>query len=116
MSALTGLHRLSIGVMLAGIVVLYVASVQYAPPRLTVDDVSTDRLGEVVHVTGNVSRYAVQDGTTFMTLSGSGDDVSLPVVSFRPVEGVARYQRVTIEGRVSLYRGELELIMIQLLD
>lgn len=108
MRGMDRLQRLSLLLALGGLAVIYVASTVYAPPDVSVAGIDAGMLGETVRVTGNVTRLSVSDEATFLVMEdGSG---RIDVVSFDPV-AVERYRTYTVEGRVEVYRGSVELIL-----
>lgn len=108
-SRLDGLGRLSLLFVAVGIVVVYVASVVYAPPHVRVADVDGSYVGKTIRVDGNITRHQETDAATFMTIQDGSSRIT--GVAFQDVRRPERYQEYVIEGEVGLYRGELELIV-----
>lgn len=110
MSRFDGLERLSLLFVVAGVSVLYVASVVYAPPELAVSAIDEQYIGDTVVVEGEVTDYVAREDAQFLTISGQ--EAEIDAVYFGDTPDLAqpggRYQ---IEGEVDVYDGALQLIV-----
>lgn len=109
-SDLDVLQRLSLLLALAGVAAIYVSSTVYTVPSTDLEAVSRSDAGKTVAVTADISDVRRHDGTTFLTLADGAE--RMDAVAFDGLDTeVSPEERYTVEGRVNLYHGSLELIV-----
>lgn len=85
----------------AGVAGLAVAGMMAEP--VTVGSVNEEDIGKIVRITGEASNVDYASSATFMEVNG------VKIVRFATVP-VKDGDAVEVTGRVSLYRGELEIV------
>lgn len=110
------LLKLSIGVSVVGLFFLAVGVSLKEPLLVAIEEISVSQRGELVTVTGYVEDVTVKNGHLFFRL---GDRTgSIRIVFFRndlerqnlyPLD-LAEGMLVSVEGRVEVYKGVLEVV------
>lgn len=110
MKRLEELERVSLLLVMCGLAVIYVASVVYEPPTVSVQALDESFLGETVRVDAVVTRHVIRDGVQFITLEEGGERVSAVYFGDSALEVVPSSLH-RVQGEVSVYEGELEIII-----
>lgn len=106
---MNGFQRLSLLLVLAGLSLIYLSSMMFGPSTTSLGDIGRADIGDTVRVSGIVDTYTVKGDTQFLTLSNG--ETTLPAVHFGDELDVKEGANYTFEGRVDVYKGELELIV-----
>jgi len=104
------LMRLSIVLSLVGIAALFLLS---QPQELRIAEIDDSMLGRHVSFRASVSSVSVTENATFLVLVD--DASSINAVYFGTLE-VNKYSNVTVSGKISLYKGRLEVILDSVQD
>ncbi|WEL22882.1 exodeoxyribonuclease VII large subunit [Candidatus Nanohalovita haloferacivicina] len=90
-----------------GLLTLYLAT-SIPPEKVEISEVRPSMAGEKVRVTGEVANPAGRNHF-FFTLKNR--EKSIEAVKFDKRPSHAQGEKVTLEGEVSMYRGELQIIV-----
>ncbi len=103
--------RLSLVVIILGLVGLYLTSIFVEPEFVGLSEISTKNVGDVVKTRGIISSYSFSEKskTLFLDLEENGKKLSVVLFNFdeNPFE---RGDEVSVKGEVSVYEGKLEII------
>ena len=102
------LFRICILLGALGIVLVYSSSIYIEPEKVNVSEIKPQWNGKQVSVTGNVVQPYRTKGNLFFTLEDSSGQIK--VASFDSKTRLNSSQRINLTGRVSLYRGSLEIM------
>ena len=102
------LLRFCLVLSVLGITLTYFASITYSPEEIDIGDIDRADIGEQISITGNATDTYMSDETLFLKLRDSSG--SIDVVKFDHKGEKIRRQKVTIEGTITTYQGELEII------
>ena len=81
---------------------------------LAVREITRSRIGQIVTVSGAASAASLRNGTLFITLAD--DTGSIAVVMFertsrgQALSTIGIGSNLTVTGKITLYRGELEVV------
>lgn len=109
MRSLKGLHRLSLLLVLAGLVTIYGSTLVFSPESVDIDDIGNADIGSSVEVAGTVRDLSKKDDVVFFDLEG--EKASIRSVYFGSYLGVEEGEEYTFQGRIEIYQGELELVV-----
>jgi DNA/RNA endonuclease YhcR with UshA esterase domain len=101
-------YGLCIVLSLIGLSGIYYSAEYMTPEKINISSVETGMTGEVVTVTGSVGDPYFNNGTFMMTLEDDTD--SIPVIMFDADRSFLADERVAVEGTVTLYEGETEIV------
>jgi tRNA(Ile2) C34 agmatinyltransferase TiaS len=107
--------NICIGMVIVGVVVLYVLTQMLVPVEITAVDLNEALIGHRVKLTGTVKSYFSHDGNVFMSV---GDDYNeIKVVFFSQharrnplLRDIRNGMDVGIVGNVKIYKGVLEVV------
>lgn len=99
--------RSCILVSVAGLALMYFSTQYFEPEKVSPADISRDDVGENFRVEGNVSGFYRTDSASFFKLNRRNS--SIQVVDFER-KSFPEGATLTVEGRIDLYQGELELV------
>ena len=110
------LLKMSLLCSLAGIVGLYLVSQLVETPQTPIQEIVPEEVGKTVRVCGWVTKMFVSPREHIFLKLGDGGD--LDVVIFNSTASQADYEvqvgdQVCVLGKVSEYRGKLELISLK---
>lgn len=74
-----------------------------------IQDVRPQDIGEKVRIRGSVDSFSKYGATTVMTISDGTE--SLKAVSFDSNKRFGTGQRIEARGKVTMYKGELEIVV-----
>ncbi|MFB6204263.1 MAG: hypothetical protein ABEJ75_01325 [Candidatus Nanohaloarchaea archaeon] len=103
------LYRVSVLLAATGLALMYIGSARLAPVEVDAADIDESLVGDIVKINGTIQDYYTNDDTEFFTLKDSTG--SIRVVNFDPVRRKGLGRPITVSGEVSLYQGELELVV-----
>lgn len=101
--------RLTGGMAVVGLILLYLGGTLYAPPEVSPGGVAEVEPGTLVTVTGTVSEVREHEGTRFFTLTGR--DTAVEAVAFDGEIPAGASGRYAVTGRVDIYEGDRELVV-----
>ena len=100
-----------LGITVVGIVILFFIVQLIEPLTIEPGEINRGMDGQAVVTEGSISSFTEKDGNVFITLNDE-----LKVVMFKSdaedsiVYDLKNDDRIRVEGRVSIYRDELEVI------
>lgn len=104
----------SLAVAAAGLVFLFLITISIEPMQAKISEVSSDLVGRDIVVKGKIDSYFTKEGNVFITLE---EGAKIKVVMFsreaqkQPwVYDLQKGDSVFVEGRVQLYKNELEIV------
>ena len=104
----SGLLKIALLWSLVGIFILLIVAVYTEPPELTISELG-QHMGENIVVRGFVESASYKETVSFIELSDESGEIQ--VVIFEELEQkVYNKDQITVRGRVSEYKGELEVI------
>ncbi|MCJ7478662.1 MAG: hypothetical protein MUP63_00600 [Candidatus Nanohaloarchaeota archaeon QJJ-7] len=109
MRGVDSLQRLSLLLALTGLTTVYVSSAVLGPETASVGEISEGDLGSTVRVTGTVRDLGNGEDAVFFRLEEESGDIA--AVYFGNEPGIEEGKTYTFDGRVEIYRGELELVV-----
>jgi DNA/RNA endonuclease YhcR with UshA esterase domain len=92
----------------AGLSLIYVAGENIEPETVAVENISTTDTGEIVTVEGTVASSSFVEGNLFLDIKG--ETGSIGVSNFGANQNFREGEKVSIEGEVTIYEGELGLV------
>ena len=120
------LLTVSLVISLAGLVLIYAASLNTAPQKIPIGDITSDMEGRTVTITGHISQKRdTTDGHLFLTLSDKKNDVQVPIFSdlMKSMEkiGVTKSDfrinsTISVQGTVGIYKGSLQILPKKVTD
>lgn len=108
MTEMREVERLSLLAFLLGTAAIYASSTYFTPLELKAGEVDESYIGDTIRVTGRVEDVSRSGEEVFFHITGSQG--SLDAVSFSRLD-VREGEKKTLEGRLNVYRGSLELIV-----
>ena len=109
------LMKISLIISVVGLVALFVFVQFTEPSKVSISQISDSMLGQNVEVSGLIESFTTKNNNVFFTLDDGTGNIS--IVMF---ESIARKNpevyalkdqiRVSVTGKISLYKSELELI------
>lgn len=110
MRGLDELERASLLLVLLGLATIYVASVAYDPPHVSLPELDESFIGDTVQVTANVTSVRKTDAAQFVRLAEGESRITAVYFGNENLEATPRLIH-TVEGEVDVYKGELEVIL-----
>lgn len=105
------LVKLSLVVIILGLVGLYFISVFVTPKFVELSEIGMENVGEIVKTTGLISKSFLSEKSNTLFLDLEENGVGLKVVMFNIDKNLfEKGDEVSVEGEVSIYEGELEII------
>ncbi len=111
---------LSLSVSIIGLTLIYVASVNIEPEKITISDITSDMEGRKISTIGYlIEKREVSGGHLFLTLSDNKTTIQVPLFADMMKNlnniGVTKNdfhikQRIAIEGTIEIYKGTLQVI------
>jgi aspartyl/asparaginyl-tRNA synthetase len=98
-----------------GIIGLFIVTTFSAPTAISISSIDENSVGQIVSISGTVTSYYTSDGHVFMDI----DDTTgvIKVVMFEEesennpwVYDVRKDDEIIVNGKIQLYKGELEII------
>lgn len=87
---------------------MYVSAENIEPQEVEIEELSSSDTGKIVTVEGEVVSSSFRKNNLFLTVEdGTG---RIKIVMFDATKNIREGERAVIEGEVTLYRGELEII------
>lgn len=108
------LKRFSLVLVVTGIATIYIASALLQPEKLDIASIDEGDVGEYVRVPATVHTLDKHSDTWFMDLRGENDTIS--AVYFGDDLTVEEGKNYTVEGRVQLYQGNLDIVVRRIID
>lgn len=106
------LMKLCLTMSVIGIIALFFIIQSIEPLELSVPEITQAYVGREVITSGDISSFAVNDGNIFIDLVDVNSTIS--VIMFKKDADVAyafkKGDKVSIIGKVAIYRNELEII------
>lgn len=102
------LFRICILLGALGVVLIYVSSTYIETEKVNVSEIKPQWNGKKVEVRGTAKQPYKTKGNLFFSLEDSTG--SIKVADFDSKSSVNESQNVNVTGRVTLYRGSLEII------
>jgi DNA/RNA endonuclease YhcR with UshA esterase domain len=97
---------------LVGLFILLLLANFAQPPQLKISDLENN-VGKIVVLNANVSSASYKSDAVFLTLEDSTGDISA-VYFGNPKYEILEGDIVSVEGKVQLYKGDLEIIIQEL--
>jgi len=101
------LINLSLTLSFLGMLLVWLGSMTYTPPTVEIGKISTSNLGDYVKVCGTASNINQRD--TFTSFILESNQQSIKSIAFKDLD-LEQGQAYCINGRVDLYKGELEIV------
>ncbi len=107
------LMKLSFAIAVIGVLSLFVIVQLIEPLSVRIGEINEGMSGQLIMTEGTVSSLSTVNGNVFLTLSDNGE---IKVVIFSKDAGknnayeLKNNDKIRIEGRVSIYENELEII------
>lgn len=103
--------RLALSLAVLGIIVLFIVSYSYEAHAVKISEISEEIKGEHVIVCGRIDSSYIAKNVLIFTIN---DGAKIKGVVFNPGREeyslIRKNSFVEIEGRVEIYKGELEII------
>lgn len=109
MRGMDSLQRLAFLLVLVGISTIYATSLLFSPDKVSVSQIGDGLLGESVRVSGTVRDLSNTEDAVFFDLEGEESEIR--AVYFGSSLDVEEGERYIFDGRVDIYRGELEIVV-----
>lgn len=97
---------------LVGLFVLLLLASFAQPPQLKISDLGQN-VGKIVSVSANVSSISYKSDTVFLKLRDSTGEIDA-VYFGNPKYEIVEKDKVTVKGKVQLYKGDLEIVIQEL--
>lgn len=108
------LMKLCLIISVAGIIALYVLAQFAEPVEMKISGIDSSLAGRNILVTGKVSSYFESSGNVFITIENNG---TVKAVMFAndadknpSVYDLKINDSISVEGKLEIYKGELEII------
>lgn len=105
---------------LTGLFLIYIAAINIEPKQLKISEINFEFVGRAVSTKGYINyKNSHPNGHIFLTLSDDGSNIQVPLfagfVSALTENGfdindLRKGSKIAVEGLVSEYRGELQII------
>lgn len=102
------LYKLSVLLAVIGLVTLLGSAKYLKPDKVAVSEITKQMNGEKIRTTGAVANPQYVKGHLFFDLHWRGDTVA--VAEFNSDRQLNEGQRVDIEGSISMYQGDLQVV------
>ena len=102
------LMKLCLAMSFIGIIVLFFVVQSIEPRQASIAEINNDMVGELVAVSGVAGNVYNSEDTLFFDLSDNGGKIK--VVMFQSSTEISQGNAVTVTGKVSLYKNELEIV------
>ncbi|MFB6144233.1 MAG: OB-fold nucleic acid binding domain-containing protein [Candidatus Nanohaloarchaea archaeon] len=106
------LYRISLVLALAGLTLMYAASLYVQPRQIDPGEARKSWQGRIVEVEGVAENVSKSGGNLFLDLQG--ENGSIKVVDFRPKAAVSSGDRISVKGKIDVWHGRLEIIADQI--
>ncbi len=101
--------RISIIIFLIGIIILYISGNLYSPKLISISEINSDKIGQVVKIKGEISELNYKKNNLFLEISDGNSDIF--VIEFNVKNNrFEKYQNIYVTGEVNIYNQELEII------
>lgn len=105
------LLKASVILSVTGIAALFALSFLLEPQKVTPDEITSEMIGNIVEVSGVVDEISIKEGNIFITLGVMRIVMFKKQASRDPVVyDIENGNKITVRGKVSIYKGELEVI------
>jgi aspartyl/asparaginyl-tRNA synthetase len=101
--------------VIIGIIGLFIVTNFSTTPQVRINSIDETKTGQIVSISGIVSSYYTSEGHVFMNVNDSTGTIK--VVMFQKdaennpwVYDIRKDDKVTINGKIQLYKGELEIV------
>jgi len=111
---------LSIFTSIVGLILIYFASINIEPQKITISDITADMEGRRIVTTGNlVEKREHKDGHLFLTVSDNKTKIQVPLFSdFMnslnqagiTADDFQLNERISVKGIVENYKGRLQIV------
>jgi len=112
------LMKVCIVIAIVGFAFLFVVLQFITPESIKIKDINEKMIGRIATINGTVNSFSEKDGNIFIKL---GDDTgNITVVMFQSdaknfnFGNLKKSGRVSVTGKVSLYKSELEVVAISI--
>jgi len=102
------LYLISTVLAVIGLGVMFVTAENIEPETAQIESLSSSQTGEIITVEGEIISSQFTDGNLFLTVED--ETGSMSVADFNSNKNFQEGDKVSIEGEITLYEGELELI------
>ena len=107
--------KLAFVVAIIGIAGIFAVVNLLEPSEMSIAEIDSSNAGDIVTITGDVSRTGESAGTYFFTITNGGSIKTVVFASTAPkipeIDEISKNDRVEVTGQVALYKGELEIIV-----
>jgi len=111
------IFRVSIALAAAGIILLTLAAYFLQPAKIAISEIDESQVGKVARITGTIESISGTD-TRFLKLSDGYGSITIVVFEREArnidMEGLKVGEEISLTGKISLYRGEIEVILSSL--
>lgn len=104
----TQLLRICLGVATVGIISLFFLSETLEAKEMGISEITPEYIGQTVSVLGTISKIAMSNGMTFITLEEKEE--LFPVVFFQEIEDISSEDEILVSGKVQEYKGKLQIV------
>lgn len=107
-------YRLSVFFAVLGLSLVFASDHFFEPEQFEISEIDESMVGEVVQIKGEVVSYFQSGSNSFIDLKDSSGEIDL--VEFDNDFDISEGDKVTAEGRVDLYEGDLQVIAERIED
>ncbi len=92
-----------------GLIIIYISSIFYNPKVISISEISSNLIGRTIRTYGNINYIKFKNNNLFLKISDQ--NFYIFVVKFNVHKNIFKIgQNITVEGKVNLYGGNLEII------
>jgi len=102
------LYLISTVLAVIGLGIMFVTAESIEPETAQIGSLSSSQTGEIITVEGEIISSQFTDGNLFLTVED--ETGSMSVADFNSNKNFQEGDKVSVEGEITLYEGELELI------
>ena len=96
---------------IAGIVLLFTIAQSIEPKEMKIEEISVEEEGLQVKVNARVEEFSQRQGIAFMQLYDGTGKIKAIAFKAEKVEGIGKGMLASFEGKIQIYKGELELVV-----
>lgn len=108
------LIHIAFALAIIGIIGLFIVTQFIGPAEMKIGKITASEAGQIAKIRGVVDSYYTKDGNVFLDVN---DSSTIAVIMFQSVAknnpavySIQKGDNVTIEGKIQLYKNELEIV------
>ncbi len=105
------LKRLCLICSMAGLLMIYIASLYIRPAAVDIKQINAEMTGRAVHLSGIVTSVRTSNGNVFMTVQDNTGSITAVAFSQLALQAPKKGNKIELTGTVDSYRGQLEVLL-----